>query len=304
MLQHPWEPQQTLESQEALDLIKTQFPELCPSTIRLLGAGWDNTAFIIDEKLIFRFPRRDCTVALLESEWNILPRIAPQLPLQIPIPQWKGMPSPSFSWPFIGHTIVPGITACSANLSEEERASFAPSLAHFLSILHAPSMINIAKCPSFETNASHLHWKNILPKILKNFEELSTLHLLEKRKELESIAESLPSVFSPLSTAVVHGDFYVRHLLIDKERRLCGVIDWGDMHLGDPAIDIAIAHSFLPKSAHAAFRKAYGDISESTWNLSLLRAIFSCSSFALYGYYLKDQVLLKEALRALKIMSM
>jgi hypothetical protein len=47
----------------ALQLIKGQFPELSAENIRLLGPGWDNTAFIINEQLILRFPRREIAMA-------------------------------------------------------------------------------------------------------------------------------------------------------------------------------------------------------------------------------------------------
>ena len=299
---HPWEPEQTLESPMALDLIREQFSELCPTKIRLLGTGWDNTAFVVNDDLIFRFPRRECAVSLLESEWWVLPKIAPHLPLPIPIPRWKGYPTPRFPWPFLGYRILPGITACYANLSEEEREAFAQPLARFLSSLHAPSLVSIAECQSFTKNVSHLHWEHLIPKTLHNFEEMSQLGFLENRKELESMVERLQDIRSPTSSAVVHGDFYVRHLLIDKEHRLAGVIDWGDMHLGDPAADLSIAHSFLPLRSHDTFRDAYGEISEDTWSLALLRALYSSTMFGLYGYHSGDQVLLREALRSLKVM--
>ena len=62
--------------------------------------------------------------------------------------------------------------------------------------------------------------------------------------------------------------------MIDDRSVPCGVIDWGDVHLGDPALDIAIAHLILPSSAHAAFRSCYGPIDEPTWNAARYRAIY------------------------------
>ena len=72
-MSHQWDPEQIIEPPMALQLIRDQFPELEPKHIRLLGAGWDNTAFIIDEELIFRFPRREIALPLLEAEWCALP---------------------------------------------------------------------------------------------------------------------------------------------------------------------------------------------------------------------------------------
>ena len=84
---------------------------------------------------------------------------------------------------------------------------------------------------------------------------------------------------------------------------LVGVIDWGDIHVGDPAIDLAIVHSFLPTSAHAKFREVYGKISEETWSLALLRAIYSSTLLILYGHHSKDPVIFREGLRSLKIIA-
>lgn len=300
---HQWEPQQILEPPLALDLIREQFPDLTLFKIRLLGAGWDNTAFVINEDLIFRFPRREIAVPLLETEWCILPKLASRLSLPIPIPKWRGSSTSRFPWPFIGYKMLAGFTACYANLSEEERGRLAQPIAHFLASLHATPASITSECQISGDNQGRIDWKILIPKVMKNIEELSLLNLLEKKNELESLVESLQDLRPPISSVVVHGDFYVRHILVNEVHELVGVIDWGDIHVGDPAIDLAIAHSFLPPSAHAKFREAYGDISEETWSLALLRAIYSSTLLILYGYHSKDPVILREGLRSLKIIT-
>lgn len=107
----PWEADRSIEPATALELIQAQFPELSAQTIRLLGTGWDNTALLVNERLIFRFPRREVALPLLEAEWSVLPKLAPRLPLPIPNPQWKESPTPRFPWPFIGYLAIPGLTA-------------------------------------------------------------------------------------------------------------------------------------------------------------------------------------------------
>lgn len=300
---HQWEPQQTIEPPLALQLVREQFPELSCQDIRILGAGWDNTAFIIDEKFIFRFPRREIALALLEAEWCALPKLALRLPLPIPIPQWKGKPTSSFHWPFIGYRIIPGYTACYANLSEHERSNLAEPIAYFLSTLHAIKKSELADCPISENNLNRIDGSSLLTKIEKNFEELVVLGLLDNRKELELAVNNLQHCRPPMNTVLVHGDFYVRHLLIDKKHNLVGVIDWGDIHWGDPAIDLAIAHSFLPVQAHNNFRKAYGHITDETWALAKLRAIYSNTLLSLFGYHSNDPSILREGLRSLKILA-
>jgi aminoglycoside phosphotransferase (APT) family kinase protein len=300
---HQWEAEQIIEPPLALELIQAQFPELSPKHIRLLGAGWDNTAFIVDEELIFRFPRREIALPLLEAEWFTLPKLAQVLPLPIPNPKWKGSPTSSFPWPFIGYYMIPGFTACYANLHEEERAMLAEPIARFLATLHATSKSMISQFHIPSNNQSRIDGTLLTPKIEKNFAELSLLGLLEKENRLRSVMQNLQHFRAPINSFVVHGDFYVRHLLVDEKHHLAGVIDWGDIHLGDPAIDLAIAHTFLPLNAHESFRKAYGEISEDTWALAKLRAIYSSTLLVLFGYHSNDPDILREGIRSLKVLA-
>jgi aminoglycoside phosphotransferase (APT) family kinase protein len=64
---------------------------------------------------------------------------------------------------------------------------------------------------------------------------------------------------------------------------MCGVIDWGDVHLGDPALDLSIAFSFLPPGARAAFREAYGPIDAATWDRARFRALHYAVLLSDYG---------------------
>jgi len=98
---------------------------------------------------------------------------------------------------------------------------------------------------------------------------------------------------------VVHGDFYVRHIMVDDRCKVTGVIDWGDLHMGDPAIDLGVLFAFLPIEAHAEFLQTYGEVSEGTWHLARLRAIYHSSIFALYGHDTKNADVLEEAIWAL-----
>jgi aminoglycoside phosphotransferase (APT) family kinase protein len=101
----------------------------------------------------------------------------------------------------------------------------------------------------------------------------------------------------------VHGDLYVRHVLIGDDRLPSAVIDWGDVHLGDPAVDLALAHNVLPPAAHAAFRAAYGAIDDETWHLAGLRALVHGLAVADFAIAIADADLQREALQALAWMA-
>ena len=59
---------------------------------------------------------------------------------------------------------------------------------------------------------------------------------------------------------LVHGDLHVRHVLVDASGGVTGVIDWGDVCLADPAVDLAVAYSAFTGAARRALLEAYGGI--------------------------------------------
>ena len=103
----------------------------------------------------------------------------------------------------------------------------------------------------------------------------------------------------PPRTVAVHGDLYVRHLLVDDARRICGVIDWGDVHAGDPALDLSIAYGFLPPRARDAFFRAYGPADARTRRVARLRAASHSFALAWFADSISDAALLREALTAM-----
>jgi len=52
----------------------------------VIEAGWDSRAFVIDGRWLDREPRRPAVAARLMAETTLLPWLAPQLPLQVPVP--------------------------------------------------------------------------------------------------------------------------------------------------------------------------------------------------------------------------
>jgi aminoglycoside phosphotransferase (APT) family kinase protein len=114
-----------------------------------------------------------------------------------------------------------------------------------------------------------------------------------------AILDGAPRSWAARRDVLAHGDLYARHLLVDLEGQLAGVIDWGDVHIGDPAVDLSIAHSFLPPSAHPGFLDAYGAVAAPAWSVARLRALWHTSMVLLYAADCGDADLLREGLRAM-----
>jgi aminoglycoside phosphotransferase (APT) family kinase protein len=300
---HLWEAEQVTPPETALALVKKQFPQLNATTIARLGEGWDNIAYIINNEFIFRFPRREISVPLIDAEWNFTRKLALLLhPIAIPFSEWRGEGETSklSSFPFIGYRKVKGSTACHANLSDQHRIALSLPIANFLKKLHS---LPIAEFMHFKVPNNHklrINGTNLTKHIRSQIEQLSKYGLLKDRTLLESVVDRSQKFSPPNLHVLVHGDLHVRHIIVNESKNFTGVIDWGEVHIGDPAIDFSIAHSFLPIEAHEGFKKAYGaPISEEVWNLARLRAIFAVTSFTIYGHEISDPYLKNEGLLAI-----
>ena len=61
----------------------------------------------------------------------------------------------------------------------------------------------------------------------------------------------------------VHGDLHPRNLVV-RDGRMSGLIDWGDLHAGDRAVDLAGVWMLLPERLHELVRDDLG-VDDGTW---------------------------------------
>lgn len=289
-----WSAEFVVSDAQARALIEAQFPQLAPAIVEPLGVGWDNSAFGVNGAYVFRFPRRPIAAPLVETEGRLLPMLAPRLPLPIPTPTLLGHPGDGYPWPFIGHALIPGRTACAAALDQERRGRLAEPLARFLAALHATPAEEAARHGAGPDTLARLDLTRRLPRAHELLDRLTHRGEVANPRSLGAILDAAPPTYVPRSDVLVHGDLYARHLLVDTDDRLAGVIDWGDVHLGDPAVDLAIAHTFLPPAAQDAFRRAYGAIDDATWRIARLRGVWHTLMVLEYGLGVADSDLVRE----------
>ena len=93
--------------------------------------------------------------------------------------------------------------------------------------------------------------------------------------------------------AVVHGDLYPRHILADDQKRVTGIIDWGDVHLGHPFLDLSIAYTFLESDERETFWAAYElPVSDDMKKMARLKAVNYALVLFLYGHHAQDEKLI------------
>src|SRR5262249_17992197 len=116
------------------------------------------------------------------------------------------------------------------------------------------------------------------------------------KTRLRSLLDNLPTITEPSSNTFVHGDLHGSQILVtDDTHKLAGVIDWGDVHLGDPASDFAVVHSMLPRDCHREFLQAYGTVDPVSWSAAKARAISQTLGVITQAVDVGDGATIREA---------
>jgi len=299
-MNRPWESEIDVSCALACQLIESQFSELVPVSASEFGAGWDNVVFAVNDVWLFRFPRRSVAVTSLETETRVLPSISDQLPMAVPVPQFIGEPGDVYPWPFFGYRKIPGRAACDMELSRSERVELAPAIGKFLNGLHTIPIDAVKPLHVPDDAWGRFDRSKRIPQVRQYLERCVEHRLIEDSRPFLAIVESLAPLLVPApARELVHGDFYSKHLLIDDENQPTGIIDWGDVHLGDRAVDLSIGWGFLPSEARNSFRDAYGPIDDATWSRARFRALNHAAITAVYGQETDDDALRRESLISL-----
>ncbi|QSO53354.1 phosphotransferase [Alicyclobacillus curvatus] len=287
------------------EVLSSQFPELLPARVELLDAGWDNFVFIVNQIYVFRFPRRKIAVELIEMENQLLPWLAPQLPVMIPNPRFMG--GQSSLYPFSGYLKIDGIVPYRVHLTDEQRTKAAHPLARFLRALHTLDTEQaIAHRIAASDTIFRLDTKKRIPQLVERINEARKKGLIRETGPMLAFLEDLTDM--PLRTAhrrtVVHGDLNFRNFLITKNGDLTGVIDWGDAHIGHPAVDLALTYTYLPRSSHHEFFSVYGSVDSETELLARFRALYMSFLILIYAHEIGDERQLLEAQWSISNLSM
>ena len=296
----PWAPEVEVTPELATALIESQCPALAPVRLHSIGAGWDNIAYLVNGEWVFRFPRRTIAVPLIETEGRVLPSLAARLPYPIPAPVWFGHPDATYKWPFLGYRRLEGRVASDVDLSDDARAALAAPLARFLRALH-----DVPLAEALAWGVPHGVFEYLDGARLERLARPARADLVARRV-LDDAAPWLAVVDAGLAAlpldgpqSIVHGDCYSRHILVDENGRMSGVIDFGDLHLDHPAVDLSSVFTVLPLAARSKFFAIYGDIDEGVRAVARLRALTSGLAQEAYGRDVGDARIEREGVLAL-----
>jgi aminoglycoside phosphotransferase (APT) family kinase protein len=242
-------------------LVEELFAELEVRSFEPVGEGWDCFTYEVNGEWIVQFPRLPGAEATTRKQIALLPKLAPELPAAVPVPELVSREPLCMGYRKIAGEPLDVDAALDGDLPE--------CLGRFVHDLHTvpPEIVG---------------WHPREPEALRSELRVELRGFSERVSPLLSPAErrAADAMFAALvddaanfrfAPAVVHRDIGPEHVLVSSDGRLAGVIDWGDAQVGDPAMDLwwVAGHPEFGERMLAA----YGGAPEATFRT---RAGFYC----------------------------
>jgi aminoglycoside phosphotransferase (APT) family kinase protein len=272
-------------------LLAEQFPEWSGLALEpVLPLGTDNANFRLGDELLVRLPRRRRTSVTLEKERRWLPRLAPHLPLAVPLPVADGVATDGYPFAWSVYRWLPGENATVARIADTVQLA-----RHLAELIAALWRVDATDGPP---PGEHNFFRGEPLGARDDAMRAGTATLAE---ELDTDAvtamwdDALAAPEWEGPPVWIHGDLDARNLLV-QDGRLSAVIDWGSAGVGDPACDVMVAWKVLPPGARDAFRDAL-EIDDATWRRG--RGWALSQAIGALSYYTDETnaVLVREAQR-------
>lgn len=266
----------SIDTKLVRNLIAAQFPQWKDLPIQpVASSGWDNKTFHLGDNMLVRMPSARVYADQVKKEQYWLPKLAPFLPLPIPTPLATGNPGEGYPLHWSIYRWIEGDTATSEPV--KDFCTFAADLGNFLKTFQ--------QIDSTDGPPPGLHSFYRGGALINYDSEVQEACAALKDKIDDKVAtriwkEALNSTWHK-KPVWVHGDISVGNLLV-RNGRLSGVIDFGQLAVGDPACDLAIAWTLFYGESREMFRRMIA-LDSDTWNRgkawTLWKALVTAAGF-------------------------
>jgi aminoglycoside phosphotransferase (APT) family kinase protein len=270
-------------------LLAAQFPQWAELPIEpVVSYGTDHDIYRLGDGLSARLPRIEWATgqAAKEAEW--LPKLAPHLPLAVPVQLAAGRPAEGYPFAWSVYAWLPGENA-NGTIGDLNRA--AVDLAAFVRALRTVDTTGVQPRRSHSRGAP---LAELDEPVRRAIAELGAR--IDGAAAVRSWEESLAAPAWDGPEVWVHGDLLPGNLLVTGGR-LSAVIDWGCLGVGDPACDLQPAWNVFAGESRARYREEL-EADDASWlrgrGWSLFQAVV-----ALPYYWETNPGMIRQASHAL-----
>jgi aminoglycoside phosphotransferase (APT) family kinase protein len=270
-------------------LLASQFPQWAKLPIASVpSGGTDNALYRLGDDMVVRLPRRQRTTATLKKERRWLPSLAPHLPLRVPLPLADGQPADGFPFEWSVYRWLEGKDMTVGPVTDLTR--LATDLGEFVASLQR---IDPTGGPS---PGEHNFFRGE-PLARREESTRAAIASLGNTVDREAVTAAWKAALRApewkQESVWIHGDLDARNLLVERGR-LCAVIDFGCLGVGDPACELMVAWKVLSPETRDVFRSRLS-VDEGTWargrGWALAQALGALSYYTLET----NAVLVREA---------
>jgi len=224
-----------------ISVIKKQYPDLVINNSKVDENSNFNQVIHVNENLIFRFPRYEDSLKTIKVETEILRFLQGKTTLPVPNPVYTHLDA-SVGEAFMGYEMIDGkwvnIYELAKSVDEPTLEHLAQQLANFLQSLHSISVDNLPVQPE---KIAVSYWADLYKRIQNGLYDKMRP---DARKEVTELFEGYLAIADETENCLIHGDFGTGNILYDKTQGFTGVIDFGFVGIGDPAIDYSAIYGF------------------------------------------------------------
>ena len=217
-------------------LLVAQFPQRADLPIEPVpSAGTDNALYGLGDDMAVRLPRIERATWQVDKEHEWLPRLAPHLPLAVPVPLARGLLGEGYPWNWSITPWLEGENVTIERLADPRQA--ATDLARFIAALQRID-------PSGGPPPGEHNFSRGVPLAQRDSRTREAIRALDGMLDTKAVTAAwdtalrAPAWHGP--PVWIHGDVSSGNLLA-VQGRLSAVIDFGGLGVGDPACDLMIA---------------------------------------------------------------
>jgi aminoglycoside phosphotransferase (APT) family kinase protein len=227
-------------------LLAGQFPHWADLAIDpVVSYGTDHDIYRLGDHLAARLPRIGWATGQASKEAEWLPKLAPHLPLAVPVQLAMGQPAEGYPFEWSVYEWLPGENA---NGTIEDLEQAAVDLAAFVTALRE---LDTAGAHPRAPGARGAPLAELDVHVRRSIDELGDR--IDGAAALRSWAESLDAAAWDGDDVWVHGDLLPGNLIV-VGGRLSAVIDFGCLEVGDPACDLQAAWNVFAGASRARYR--------------------------------------------------
>jgi aminoglycoside phosphotransferase (APT) family kinase protein len=270
-------------------LLADQFPQWVDLPIDpVVSYGTDHDIYRLGDHLAARMPRIGWATkqAAKEAEW--LPKLAPHLPLAVPVQLAMGHPAEGYPFEWSVYEWLPGQNA---NGTIDDLDHAAADLAAFVNALRQVDTTGAHPRPPGGRGAP---LAELDEQVRHSIAQLGDR--VDGAASLRSWEESLHAPAWDGDEVWAHGDLLPGNLLV-VDGRLSAVIDFGGLNVGDPACDLQPAWNVFAGDSRMRYR-AELQVDDASWLRGRGWALYQAVS-ALPYYWHTNPGMIRQASHAL-----